>query len=140
MIQVFLSYARADGLEAATKLRAELAAMGFAVWRDIEEMRGGLAWKKQLHQALAAVDAVLVLLTPGAVASPTVTWEWQTVLVMEKRLIPLRIIPCDVPAELQRLHYHSLHDPTTYTLGLSKLARDLMALGREKGQPTPGTG
>ncbi|PKO19434.1 MAG: hypothetical protein CVU38_21565, partial [Chloroflexi bacterium HGW-Chloroflexi-1] len=56
MIHVFLSYARADGLDAATKLRAELTAMGFQVWRDIEEMQGGLAWKEQLRAALRQVD------------------------------------------------------------------------------------
>lgn len=135
MIQVFLSYARDDGLEAATKLRAELTGMGFTVWRDIEEMRGGLAWKKQLHQALVEVDAVLVLLTAGAVASPNVTWEWQTALVMDKRVIPLLMSPCDVPAELKALHYHRLDDRAGYVLGLAHLARDLMALaGEEKAE------
>lgn len=140
MIQVFLSYARADGLDAAAQLRAELAAMDFQVWRDIEEMQGGLAWKKQLFQALGQVDAVLVLLTPGAAASRSVAWEWETALTMGKRVVPLLIRPCDVPAELQALHYHVLNDPATYTLGLARLARDLLRLAAAKpagGTPVP---
>lgn len=128
MIQIFLSYARRDGLDAATKLRGELTAMGFAVWRDIEEMAGGLAWKEQLRAALRQVDAVLVLLTPGSVASQMVEWEWENALTLGKRVIGLLIAPCDVPDELKRLHYHDLSQPATYTLGLVRLARDLLRL------------
>jgi hypothetical protein len=132
MIQVFLSYARSDGLAAAKKLRAELTSMGFQVWRDVEELQGGLAWKKQLFQALGQVDVVLVLLTPAAAASQPVTWEWDIALTKEKRVIPLLIAACDVPAELKRLHYHDLSAETVYTLGLAHLARDLIALAQEK--------
>lgn len=128
MIHVFLSYARRDGLEAATKLRGELTAMGFPVWRDIEEMAGGLAWKEQLRAALRQVDVVLVLLTPGSVASTTVEWEWENALTLGKRVIGLLIAPCDVPAELKRLHYHDLSQAETYTLGLARLTRDLLRL------------
>lgn len=126
MIQVFLSYARSDGLAAATKLRGELQALGFVVWRDIEEMQGGQAWKDQLRVALRQADAVLTLLTPAAVVSKMVEWEWENALTLGKPVIGLLIQPCDVPAELQRLHYHNLSDPATYTLGLARLARDLL--------------
>ena len=132
MIQIFLSYARVDGLDAGTQLRAELTAMGFQVWRDLEEMQGGLAWKEQLRGALRQVEAVLLLLTPGAVASRTVEWEWENALTLDKRVIPLLIQPCDVPAELKRLHYHDLSDPATYTLGLAKLGRDLLRIAAAK--------
>lgn len=134
MMEIFLSYARGDGLDAAARLRDVLAAMGFSIWRDIEEMRGGLAWRKQLYQALSQVDAVLVLLTPGAVASANVTWEWQNALMMDKRVIPLLASSCDVPVDLKALHYHRLDDPADYTLGLARLARDLIALAiQQKG-------
>jgi hypothetical protein len=128
MIRLFLSYARGDGLAAATRLRGELTAMGFSMWRDLEELQGGLAWKEQLRAALRQVDAVLVLLTPGSMASKTVEWEWENALTLGKRVIGLLITPCDAPAELKRLHYHDLSDPATYTLGLAKLARDLVGL------------
>jgi len=137
MIQIFLSYARSDGLDAAARLRDELTGMGFAVWRDIEEMRGGLAWRKQLFQALSKVDAVLVLLTPGAVVSANVTWEWQRAQEMDQRMIPLLINPCDVPADLKTLHYHRLDEPAGYTLGLARLTRDLIALAVQKQGDAP---
>jgi hypothetical protein len=142
MTQVFLSYARTDGLAAATRLRTELTAMGFQVWRDLEEMQGGLQWKKQLLAALEQVDAVLVLLTPAAAASPNVTWEWENALLRDRRVIPLLVAPCAVPAELERLHYHRLDDPAAYTLGLAHLARDLVQLAPAgpAAPPPPGGG
>ena len=48
MTQVFLSYARTDGAEAALRLRTELTRSGLEVWQDIENMMGGKAWKDQL--------------------------------------------------------------------------------------------
>lgn len=128
MLTLFLSYARADGLAAASRLRAELELAGFTVWRDLEEMRGGVAWKEQLRAALRAVDAVLVLLTPAAVASANVGWEWENALTLQKKVIPLLILPCRPPDELAALHYHNLSDPGRYSGELAKLMRDLMAL------------
>ncbi len=135
MLTVFVSYAHSDGTVAATRLRGELEAMGFTVWRDEEEMAGGLAWKEQLRAALRQIDAVLVLLTPDSVASDTVTWEWENALTLEKRVIGLCIAPCDVPQDLGRLHYHDLSDPAGYSLGLARLTRDLMRLVTAKPAP-----
>jgi len=128
MTTVFISYARADGLDAAAALRSQLTDAGLTVWRDLEEMRGGRAWKEQLRAALRRVDAVVVLLTPGAVASPTVEWEWENALTLQKPLLPLLIQPCAVPAELQRLHYHDLSTPERHTANFPKLLRDLYRL------------
>lgn len=125
MKQIFLSYARADGKDPAAKLRRELEQSGFKIWQDTTDMRGGQAWKDQLRQAIKAVDTVLVLLTPGAVASKYVNWEWETAITVEKKVIPLLILPCEVPKELNDLHYHNLSTDQNYTLGFASLIRDL---------------
>jgi hypothetical protein len=125
MARIFLSYARADGKTAATRLRSELERAGFEVWRDIEDMQGGQAWKDQLRKSLRQVDGVIVLLTPAAVSSKYVEWEWENALTLEKRVIPLMILPCDVPDELKRLHYHNLSTEQDYVLGFAALMRDL---------------
>ena len=135
MLTVFVSYARADGAGAALRLRGELEAMGFTVWRDVEAMEGGLAWKEQLRAALRQVDAVLVLITPGSVRSDTVTWEWENALTLGKRVIGLLATPCEVPPELKRKHYHDLSDPAGYSLGLARLTRDLMRMVTAKPAP-----
>lgn len=136
-INLFLSYARADGLAAAGALRQELSDMGVSVWRDLEEMRGGLDWRAQLRQALAAVDVVVVLLTPGAVASANVAWEWQGALFLNKRVIPLLIAPCDVPDELRKLHYHDFSQPAQRRLGLARLVRDLLEVAVTQAATAP---
>ncbi|MBN1995313.1 MAG: toll/interleukin-1 receptor domain-containing protein [Anaerolineae bacterium] len=125
MLKIFLSYARADGNPAATRLRTELERANFSIWRDIEDMQGGLGWKEQLRAALREIDVVLVLLTPASAASPYVTWEWENALTLQKRVIPLLISPCEVPSDLKRLHYHNLNQPDNYALGLMALVRDL---------------
>lgn len=136
-LKVFLSYARVDGLAAAAALRRELNDMGVTVWRDLEEMRGGRLWQAQLRQALAAADAVLVLLTPGAVVSTNVTWEWQGALFLNKRVIPLLIDPCDVPDELQKLHYHDFSQPAQRRLALARLVRDLLEVAVTQAATAP---
>ncbi|MEO1295771.1 MAG: toll/interleukin-1 receptor domain-containing protein [Cyanobacteria bacterium J06636_16] len=128
MQTIFLSYARADGQIAATRLRSELERAGFQVWRDIEDMQGGQAWKDQLRQAIRTVDTVVVLLTPAAVASKYVEWEWESALTLEKRVIPLLISTCDVPDELGRLHYHNLSSEQDYILSFAALLRDLYSV------------
>lgn len=128
MLNIFLSYARADGAAAAESLHKEVTQMGFSVWQDVQQMRGGKAWREQLHDALHTVDALLALLTPGYVASCICTWEWQAALARNKRVVPLLIAPCDIPAELARLHYHNLSELERYPLGLATLARDLIEL------------
>ncbi len=138
MTQVFLSYARADGASAAARLRAELNRSEFTVWQDIENMQGGQAWKEQLRAAIRQVDAVLVLLTPGAAKSHHVTWEWEMAQMVEKSVIPLWVAKCGIPEELSRLHYHDLTTESAYTLGLMSLVRDLHRLGPGKPSVEPG--
>lgn len=134
---LFLSYARADGKLAATRLRAELERVGFQIWRDLEDMQGGQSWKDQLREALRSVKVVVVLLTPAAIASKYVEWEWGTAQTLEKRVIPLLISPCDVPDELSRLHYHNLSTEQEYTLGFAALIRDLYALATPASNRAP---
>ncbi len=129
---IFLSYARADGQGLTTRLRAELERAGFKIWRDIEDMQGGQAWKEQLRAALRTADAVVVLLTPAAVASKYVEWEWENAITLEKRVIPLLMVPCDVPGELKQLHYHNLSTDQDYVMGIISLLRDLAPFLAEK--------
>lgn len=129
MTKVFLSYARADGQMAAARLRAELSRSGFEIWQDTQNMEGGQVWKGQLRQAVREVDAVLVLMTPGAVASKHVELEWEMAQMVGKRVIPLLMLPCDVPAELGRLHYHNLSEEQSYIMNLAGLINDLQRLG-----------
>jgi len=57
-----------------------------------------------------------------------VQWEWEQALTLQKRLIPIVIVQCDVPGELATLHYHDFSDPGKYSLVFASLIRDLNRL------------
>ena len=122
---IFISYARKDGTLAAERLHKEMVSAGCSVWRDIESMQGGRVWKKQLREAIRKADAVLVLLTPEAVASKFVEWEWETAETLDKTIIPVLIQACDIPEEWQVLHYRDLSNESIYSKGLSSIIGDL---------------
>jgi len=49
-------------------------------------------------------------------------------------------LPCDVPAELGRLHYHNLSEESGYIMNLAGLINDLQQLkspNQETSAPTP---
>ncbi len=122
---IFLSYARADGTAAAKRFRDEVGAAGFSVWQDITDMEGGKEWKAQLRKALREVNAVVVLLTPGAVASTYVEWELEMARMVEKKIVPVLISACEIPDEIERVHYRDLSNGDTYNNELLYVIKDL---------------
>lgn len=129
MPPIFLSYDPVDGQQSATRLRAELEQVGLEVWPEIETTQDGKVWKEQLRQALRNISGIVVLLTPGAVTSRSVEWVWETALTLEKHVVPVLILPCEVPSELQQLPCYDLSTAQNYVLGFAALIRALHLLG-----------
>jgi hypothetical protein len=127
MPTIFLSYARKDGQAAVTRLKAELEQAGFQVWRDIEGMRGGEAWRHQILNVIHYADAVVLVLTPSAANSNNVDWEWESAKKQGKTVIPVQAMRFDLPGNLKELHCHKLIAEENYTLGFASLIRDLLA-------------
>lgn len=86
--QIFLSYSRAD-VDYARALSAELAALGFSLWRDRADMEGGENWWQQIEAAIRGVDTVLLLLSESALASKVVSKEWRYARQVGTRVIPV---------------------------------------------------
>jgi hypothetical protein len=126
--KILISYARADGLDASARLRAELQLADCQVWRDIEEMRGGKDWKIQIREAIKVVDVMVVVLSPAAVQSEHVQWEIDTAETLSTPVISLLIVPFQVPPAFTDPHYHDLSSDTVYTRGFAALIRDLNSL------------
>jgi WD40 repeat protein len=74
---VFISYARSDGEAIARDLRHRLESTGVPLWRDREQMEGGRDWWLQITAALDAVEFLLLVMTPAALASALVRREWR---------------------------------------------------------------
>ncbi|MBN1963563.1 MAG: toll/interleukin-1 receptor domain-containing protein, partial [Anaerolineae bacterium] len=125
-VQVFLSYARADGDEVVTRLTRALNRAEIVIRQEVDAPRGSDGWHEQVRVVLGEVDAVLVLLSPAALASADVTWEWESALALHKPVLPLLAAPCDMPPALAQLdYYQDLSDSGSFALGLAALLRDL---------------
>lgn len=112
MLKILISYARKDGQTIAQKLHRRLERMGYEVWQDVEDLRAGESWQAQLGEAIGAVDVVLVVCTPAAMASKYVEWEWTTGLfVAKKTIIPILGLPATLSPELGRLQYCDMSSP-----------------------------
>jgi hypothetical protein len=73
-MRVFLSHAREDA-KVADVLRAGLSKAGFEVWHDAEQLMPGDNWALELGKALQKAQAMVVLLSPSALTSPSVQRE-----------------------------------------------------------------
>jgi WD40 repeat protein len=76
---VFISYARADGEEFATRLRQRLerdATDVGVVWQDRSKLEGGIGWWKQIAEAIERSEFLALVMTPAAVQSEVVRREW----------------------------------------------------------------
>ncbi|MGE3179823.1 MAG: TIR domain-containing protein, partial [Vicinamibacterales bacterium] len=104
---VFISYAREDGAPFAARLSADLTRAGHQPWRDTERLttRGGEAWERELLEQLLSAELVVIVMTPGAVASPFVRGEFTKALENNLTIVPALFADCDMPLGLVELQY-----------------------------------
>jgi hypothetical protein len=90
-MKVFISYSQKD--EAlASKVVAILEEAGLDAWYDKREITPGENWAEKIAQGLRESDAMVVLLTPGALESGPVRLDIDYALMEKsynKRLIPV---------------------------------------------------
>ena len=100
MHQIYISYDPAD--EAfALQLAEDLRAYGARTWIDVRDARPGRHWERSIEQALNESGMMVVVLSPEALASEHVAMEWQLYLEAYRPVIPVVVVPCDLPAPLR---------------------------------------
>lgn len=104
---VFISYTRRDWASAVQPLVARLQAAGIPIWIDQHLIEGSDDWMDEINAALKACSAVLLCASPDALASRYVKMEYRYAFNNGKRLYPLLLRPCDLPAELQVIHHYT---------------------------------
>jgi len=69
--RIFISYRTADGVDKATALARDLGVVfgDEAVFLDKDDLRGGSAWRNEIHRALDARPVLLLLMTPQLVSA-----------------------------------------------------------------------
>ena len=87
--RIFISYARADGAGIAKTLREELEAAGLSLWQDLVAMEGGKDWWRQITDAIDKAEYLVLVLTPGALASDTCKREWRYARQVGTCVIPV---------------------------------------------------
>lgn len=113
---VFISYSRKDGKETADEIRKKLQARHIKVWQDIIEMEGGQDWWHQITDALDKVSFMVLIATPGAMASPIVRKEWRYARQQGVCVYPI-LVPGNHPdfSEMQRwmrdIHFYDMANP-----------------------------
>ncbi len=111
---VFVSYARADGAGVARRLVHELGAAGIDAWLDRHDLYGGLAWRRQIVDAMGDCAYLVLVLTPAALASDVVAWEWQTARRLGLCVLPVRahsvLDAALAPRWMADLHWYTLDE------------------------------
>src|SRR5437868_7837289 len=100
-MQVFICYSRSDK-QFAAQLAADLSEYEHTVWRDVRSIPTGANWDAEVQKGLDHSDVLLVLLSPAASASQNVADEWSYFIEHNKTIVPLLIVPGEVPFRLSR--------------------------------------
>jgi WD40 repeat protein len=121
--RVFISYARKDGEDLARQTRERLEQQGIPVWQDRVKMEGGRDWWLQITGALNQVEFMVLIMTPGAIASEIVGKEWRYARQQGVCVYPIIGSPdlnfAELPRWMRNVHFYNP------SLEWSKLINDL---------------
>ena len=106
MTRVFISY-KSDYRDFAQRLRDILHGWGFSTWLDVDDIPEGAYFRHEIQKGLDSSDFVVGVVTPEAIQSREVMWEWDYALD-KKRLVPLIYRPTPLPYHLNGTQYIDL--------------------------------
>jgi WD40 repeat protein len=110
--RVFISYARSDGEEYARNLHTRLEKEGIPCWMDRFGMEGGKDWRQQILEALDTVEFLVLVMTPAAIGSPNVQWEWRSARQQGVCVYPVKAAPSldysRLPRWMGKSHFYTL--------------------------------
>ncbi len=106
MKNVYLAYAPEDE-ERAEEVRRILLAQGHRPWIDPQPV-GEAEWHVSMEAAIQAAEALVVLLTPAAATSTTVTYAWAFALGAGKPVFALITETAPEHPRLQLVHRYDL--------------------------------
>jgi hypothetical protein len=106
MAHVFISYKREYASNVfVSRMSKHLEKAGFELWIDTAELQAGEDWREAIDQAIRDSLALIVVLTPDAVASQYVTYEWAFAFGVGKDVIPILYRDAELHPRLAGRHY-----------------------------------
>lgn len=112
--QVFVSYSHKDG-EWIAPLRDHLSGLGeSAVWIDSDDIDAGEQWDKEIELGLASARVAVLLISASFLASRYISEKELPYLLdaaeeQQVTLLPIYLLPCDVPPRLAA--YQAINSP-----------------------------
>src|SRR5262245_15870959 len=98
---VFVSYARADALDFATRLAADLQQHGHRAWIDRDDIEKGGMFEVRIEQGIRSADVVAAVITRRSQEETSVCRDEVVFALNEgKPLLPLRLDPAARPTLL----------------------------------------
>lgn len=140
----FISYAHDDAADFALQLHDELEGDGFKAWVDRRDIYPGADWNAIIEKGLRQAIGVLVLLTPGSIASSVCQDEVTLAHNLKLPIIPLRLTPIkngtplppighiDLPLLLQRKQWVDFTQD--FDQGIAQLRPQLQRIRRESAE------
>ena len=116
---IFVSYSSKDRPFALSFCKA-LESLGARIWIDQLGIKLGQNWDNAIEEALETADTFLLLISPTAADSQNVQDEVSIAKEKNKKLVPVLIMPCDLPMRWKRLQYADL------TTDAEKAIRDIV--------------
>jgi hypothetical protein len=104
MQKIFVSYSRKD-IDFVRKLAGDLETAGYDVWWDITDLQGGDDWVRKIPSAIAASQYFIIVLSPNSIESEWVRKEYTQALNLRKKIIPIMLVPCEVPFALNTINF-----------------------------------
>lgn len=102
-LSLFISYRRVDSAF-VDRLEVDLRVRNFDTWLDRRDLasRGGANWRRELQIAIDRSHALVLVLTPDAVESPYVAWEYRYAALLGRPIYVLLLKDCPngVPVEI----------------------------------------
>jgi hypothetical protein len=104
---IFVSYSSNDRPFALGFTKA-LESLGAKIWIDQLGIKLGENWDNAIEEALETADTIILLISPTAADSQNVQDEVSIAKEKNKKLVPVLIMPCDLPMRWKRLQYADL--------------------------------
>lgn len=98
----FVSYSRRDS-DFVKRLVTEVGRRGITTWLDVYNLEASQSWTREVGHALDTCGAMLLIMSPDALASKHVEDEWLYYLDMGKPVVPIMYRECPLPYRLHRL-------------------------------------
>lgn len=128
---VFVSYCEADQAWVQNELLPQLRAASLAVIEQ-SDFELGAPKLSNIEQAINNSHHTLIVITPAWLDSKWAQYDWFLVRskdpdASERRLIPLRLLPCQLPESIAMLTYADFTNPATKEAEMKRLLLDLGA-------------